>query len=438
MTMQASFFPRPRPRWAIRRSAFTFDNFVLAALPLGLTVSFNLVGQLLLSDLLVVVFFFVLLGKGRITLRQPYLRPLLLLLGLWFAAAIISDIVNASSTDKLLRGWVKILLFGLYLTVIFTLVNGSRAKLAIALVAFGLSQVLKTDLTEVELAGDLTAENTFRTAWKFGIGFGTSIILCALVFFQTGKRRLSSLVLLLYSPIHLILGARSMFLATFLAALLSHFSKPIISARARRQAVFAFVVLLVGGLVVGGVAYDRMTRAGVFGEIAREKHIVQTEGGTNFLLGGRAESLISFIAIRDKPIFGHGSWAENHGYRMMYLRLKELRGQTVRWEAGYSTRNSLIPSHSMLFGAMVEHGMFAAPFWLFVLSLALRAIPAGVLGHRPAVGFELMAVLLLIWDAFFSPFGAARRCYEAIFICTASLLLLQNKPAKPQRLINPI
>lgn len=411
--------PAPRHR---RGAVIGFDPLALFLLPLGLAVSFQVVGELLLSDILVVLVFLRLLARGRITLHQPGLRPLLLLLALWCAGAVASDMVNNSAPDDLLRGWSKLALFALYLVVLFTLVGGSRRRLAVAFVGLALSQILKTDVGAFVLA-----DAPMRTAWKYGAGFGVTVLLSLLVSRALRQRRAGAFAALALAPLHLALGARSLFLLTVLAGLASGGSRVVRAPRRRVFAVLAAGVVALGGGLAGYAAYDTLTRNGTFGEAARAKHVSQAATGPSLLLAARSEHLISLRAIADAPLLGHGSWAEDRGYRLLYARLREQRGETISWESDYLASSSRIPSHSMLLGAMVDHGVLAAPFWVFVLVLALRAMSGGTFGPRPAAFFETMAVAVLIWDLFFSPFGAARRLSVALFIAACALLVADNR-----------
>jgi hypothetical protein len=415
--------------WVIPKRNFTFSNVMLLALPLTMAFSINVVGELLISDFLVVFTFLGLLNRRELSLKLPYLQPILLFWLAWFVAALLSDFVNASPTSFMLRGWSKLILFAFYIIVIFNLVGNSRDKAGLALLGVGIAFVLKTD-TSTSFGSDLSNDTAFRTTWKFGLGVGLSIILYYILEKFGVKRRSNSLIFLILSPIHLFLGSRAHFLKLALASGIALFSVPIKSAQKRLIASILFIMVLLVGLSLGETVYDKLVRGGFFGEIALEKHLAQTANDRNVILGARAESKVSIIAIKDKPILGHGSWAENRYYVTLYLGMKEAEGEDIRWNSDFATKKDRIPSHSMLFGSTVEHGIAGAAFWIYVLSLALRSVIAGALGRNSATMLELLAAFSLIWDIFFSPFGATRRCYEAIFLVTCVVLLQSNTAPK--------
>jgi hypothetical protein len=81
--------------------------------------------------------------------------------------------------------------------------------------------------------------------------------------------------------------------------------------------------------------------------------------------------------------------------------------------------DDLIPSHSHLFGAWVEAGIFGGVFWFWLLLLSVRALYAAVNIRTGASLIIAFCMFLLIWDVLFSPFGAYERFQAAGKICLA-------------------
>lgn len=413
--------------WVIPKQNITFNNVMLLGLPISMVFSVNLVGKILLSDALVLYVFFNLLRHKKLTFRLPYLRPILIMLALWIFAAVLSDLINNSSFKNLARGWAKLGLFGFYIIVIFNLIGGSRKNAALAMIGIGIALLLKTDIS-----ADIGNDTVFRTMWKFGMGLAVGILLYSLLNAMGMKQRSISLLLLLFSPVHLFLGARSQFLLLAISSGVSFFHIRIKGAKKRFYAGILFLMLIGSALIIGESLYDQIIRTGALGEKALEKHLKQTTNGENILLGGRAESAISIIAFADKPLLGHGSWAESREYRALYFQIKAAKGEPINWNAPFISRSDLIPTHSMLMGAAVEHGIAGFAFWVYILTIAARAFILGGIGPKPASALELLAVTSLIWDVFFSPFGATRRCYEVVFLVIAVNIIQSNKPSSSQ------
>jgi O-antigen ligase len=143
----------------------------------------------------------------------------------------------------------------------------------------------------------------------------------------------------------------------------------------------------------------------MLGENARQKYEQQAGGELGLLIGGRSEILVSFRAIMDSPIIGHGSWAKDYRYVNELIYLKRVLG----YSPGQSNELGLIPTHSHLFGAWVEAGILGAVFWIWVLSLPIRGMVMIIGVKENFTPLFVFFGFLLIWHVLFSPFGAELR-----------------------------
>lgn len=412
-------FPRPHRRWVVPRSVFAPVNILLFLLPALTAFRFNAVGQLMVSDFLAAALFAALLARGRINLRQAYLRPVLIFYALWVAGMVLSDIVNQSPVANMAKGWALVGLFGIYLVVFFTLVDGRRDRLFYAMIGVGAAALLTSFTGNARGA-------FFGLQWKFGAGLSVTLLfLLALRVAGLGRRK-TGFWLMAAAPLHLFLGARSLFLLTFLSGALSaftlHFSRP----RDRVFAISLVIMLLFGGMIAGEAVFGEIVKTGVLGQEMLNKYLAQTAGGRSIFFGGRPESIVSLRAISESPLLGHGSWAEKPQYRYLLYQLLQAQGAYVNWNAEYLTRVETIPSHSILLGTWVQHGVLAGLFWASVLVLGFRALLAGAVAARPGWSYEFLAIATLLWDTLFSPFGGERRCVTALFIVIAAALLADH------------
>jgi len=403
-------------RFTIRRSSLSTENVLLFLLPATMGFRVNLVGQLMISDLLVVFVFGVMLLRRMLRLKLPYLKLLMGMYLLWFGGTVFSDLINHTSLVNMIRGWSRVGLFGLFLFVIFNLIKARRDRFVTAMLGLAVGNFFTVMLVTVNvIGGPLTGP-----LWRYGFGFGLTVILVLILGALRFNRRSRGLMVLLLSPVHLLLSARSLFLRTFVAAVFSVLSFKVRSRRGRTMAGIVLLVILSFGLGLGEIIYGKIVSSGVLGDEALRKYQIQSMGGEgNLLLGGRSESLISLVAIRDKPIWGHGSWAYDEKYMTLYRTLLEQRGLL----ANLSSDASRIPAHSVLLGSWVENGIGGAIFWAGVAILALKAVVQGVLGPKPADFLLFLAIVTLLWDISFSPFGAERRVMLPIFIAGVSIVL---------------
>lgn len=162
--------------------------------------------------------------------------------------------------------------------------------------------------------------------------------------------------------------------------------------------------------------YSFAARNGMLGDDAYRKYVKQTATGTsalNILMAGRKEFFVGMRAAIDNPIIGYGPKAEDtEGYYENFLReygSYEDYEDYVRYQA--ATRNKgyvyhVIPTHSYIACAWVEDGIFGLVFWLYVLWLIYKCLRFYVSAIPQWFGYFCCVVPSLVWDIFFSPFGA--------------------------------
>lgn len=401
------------------------QTFLLLLLPILTIPTVNVVGELMFSDIAVLILAPLMLMNRNLNFNQPYLKPIMILLGVWLIGVILSDLVNGTSSGNMMRGMAAIIFFALHLFVFFVLIDGQRERLVPPVIGSAVAVlVLWTTGSD-----DFWSESLTDTPWKMGGGFAVTILFIVVLGLFVKSERIKGKTLLFLAPIHLFLNARSLFLTTVLAGFASAFQIKVTSEKTRKMILIGVLASVVVGFPVATSIYGSLNEAGVFGEEAKEKYLKQTAGGeVNIIIAGRSESLVSFRAISDAPLLGHGSWAESQYYYYMYLAHLEAVGKDVNWGVVDAKESFLIPSHSMLFSAWVYHGISGAVFWLFILFITLKALGKiiGVATSRQPSTLELLVLFALLWDIFFSPFGQARRCIEAIYIVAACLIVAEG------------
>lgn len=420
MTVRSIAYETPPERSIGNHRLPDFPTIVVFFLPILTIYTIHVGGDLMLSDIAVALLLPFLLFSSRWQLRQPFLFPILLMLTLWFGGAIISDIINGSSLQNLLRGWAGIIFFGFHLVAFFVLVDGRRDRYIAAIVGVAVATPLQW------LTGNsaFSSEDLTDTPWKMGNGFAVTLLFTSVAASRLRSNRAVGQLLVLLAPVHLFLNARSLFLTTALAGITSSLAVKTRSTKQRTIILVAVVVAVVVALPLAEAAYGQLVASGAFGKDAQQKYEIQTDGGnTNILLGGRSESLISLQAIADAPFFGHGSWAESRQYYYQYLQRLDDIGRGINWQTVNDQTDFLIPSHSMLLGSWVYHGVAAGAFWIFILTLTLRAIARAIAWERAIPTLETLVLFALLWDIFFSPFGETRRCIEAVYVVTACTVL---------------
>jgi hypothetical protein len=83
---------------------------------------------------------------------------------------------------------------------------------------------------------------------------------------------------------------------------------------------------------------------------------------------------------------------------------------------GEENEECLIPTHSHLLGAWVEAGILGAVFWMWVFVLALRSLAVSFRYSDRLIPLIVFIAFFLIWDVFFSPYGAERRFVTTYYV----------------------
>lgn len=416
----------------VKNKYLSFSSICCFILPLLTIPRIEFGGQVLLSDFICLILLVLTFFSGNFNFKQKYMWKIIFFISLWFFGAILSDIINGSSTEDLLKGWSKIFLFGVYLITFFVLINGYYERYISALTGIAFTYILNWifQVNEV-LLGPFWGQ-----AWKFGVGYGFSILFLLILTYKIKNIKILALIILLISPLHLFLAARSLFLTVFLSGFLL-LTKIKVRHKATRIKLMVFYILLAFlSFPIMNFGYDFIVKTGVFGQDVLEKHLMQTSGSKNIILDGRSESLISIRAIKDSPIIGHGSWAKSDEYYIEYNKLLEMEGRDVNWGSVLSKGKTWIPTHSHIFGAWVENGILGGVFWLLILFIMFRALNEIIFGISPSRPIEILAIVWTIWNIIFSPFGADQRCFEAIYIVIAVTILLRAKKNSSNNLVD--
>jgi hypothetical protein len=380
----------------------------------SIVVDVPIQGRLMGPDLLCTVGLLYLLVTSGIPPMAKEAKLFFLMLGLWLFGAIVTDIIRETALEDLVRGWSKILFFGITYAFLYIATQGGFLRTLLFMLGLEVGM-----LASLLIAPE---DSFFVEPWKFGYGPAITIFLLAFISTPLFRRvagpwwQIGTTIAI--AALNLAGNSRAIFGILLVVAgllVLGELFRFFLGSKPIPKIIFAFTLL---SSVIGyqGIVtiYETAVSSGMLGHEALEKFERQTENGSSLLLGGRAESLISSQAISDSPIIGHGSWAKDMEYVMLYVRILEERGEDI---FGDPFKSALIPSHSYLLGAWVEAGFLGGLFWFYVLAICGRSIYS--LFHIPLWSRPLVAfiILSLIWAVLFSPFGAQERFFVPVQIC---------------------
>ncbi|MFC7537243.1 hypothetical protein ACFQPG_07665 [Sphingomonas sp. GCM10030256] len=360
------------------------------------------------TDLLCIVGGVCALLQGSWTKTSKTVRSAVLFGLLWLFGAIVTDLYRATPIEDFARGWLKVVV------LIFALLALDRAARQDAFLPrffwVGVVVGLAAKPLFFEVYGFAEAP------WKFGLGLAA-----AGAWFSLLPRRMPDTIRavgsLALAVLSLYLDFRSFFAILMLSAAAVVFRQSISKYLFGDQASLqtrAMIVIITVGVCAGTVSmYEYAAGSGQLGHAAQAKYRMQSDLGLSLLQAGRQETLVSVQAIADAPLLGHGSWAKDWTYVDMLAQELQARGAFIPPSFG---KDGLVPSHSYILGAWVEHGVLAVPFWILFVTVCVRAIKAGVSSTDSSRRILIFLGLLNLWDMFFSPFGAQQRVLVAAAI----------------------
>lgn len=383
-------------------------NIFVCIIPMLTFIEIEVVGRLFLSEILLLCMLpFLLVARGRL-LFSPAPKTLLLLGLAWLLSQIVTDVIRDTPFEDWSRGWSKIIFLLLNFSAIYLYLDGKEKRFFWFAAGMALGQILAY----------LYSRNIYADEYPWKFGYGGTITLFAVLFLQTrisrGRKLLSLAVLPGLGMLNFYMDFRSLGLICLVAGgfMLAKQSNRLNFQKIKPRQVA--LLILLGGLAIYGIsgAYDYGAGEGWFGEVAREKYLLQSSGEGGLLLGGRSEILAASQAVMDSPIIGHGSWAKDPQYVEMVMSILRERG----YEMHGGTESELIPSHSYIFGAWVEAGVLGALFWGWALILSVRGLIAALAANLALASLIAFVASILMWNIPFSPFGAEARLYAAYYL----------------------
>jgi hypothetical protein len=389
-------------------SSTAFIAFTAGALS---KTTINFVGNLYVAEIIALVA--VVIVGARTTFRESVRQTMiisgliLILLGL-----VIADIKNATAPDDMLRGWANPLFAIIDILFFVNLFKRNERAILFWLGGSVLAHILIVD--QHQLSAVLAETNGFKA--RVAPILIPAFLIASTRMAQFGKNT----NIWLFTAVgftFVFLGARSdglFFMAT--AAILSMMRLK----RGGQRYAFAAVLIALGYILY--LAYvDYILKSG---QISNSFDQLSRSGNPynpfDLIRQGRSEFFVALAAIRDAPIFGHGSWAQDTSgsYSQLLALIKS------RTNVYYS---DIIVSHSVVLTAWLWGGVIAAIGALMMyISPALRAI--AIIPHvnhwRPILIFLLLQIS---WHFLFSPFGHIRTSFP-FFIGTIVALSKQYFP----------
>ena len=335
---------------------------------------------------------------------------------------IFTDVYRSTPSADSLRGWGNISLFVSNFCVIYALCYKNMLRCFYFVLGILCSQIIDYFI----------APNMYVVIepWKFGFGTWINMVM----FFVFGSILASSkdrivffvicVLVFFLIALNFYLGSRNLGLIMFLSFVVFLWSEKMVNKAVKIKRLnklklknyVGMLSVLMLGCLAAYFAYSYFAKSGILGDAAQTKFETQSSGSMGILVGGRQEILVSWLAIYDSPIIGHGSWPRDSQYSDLISGLLSDLGYDVPAIMFTGEMEGLIPTHSYLIGAWVYSGMLGALFWFYILSINIKSMMQSFNLKSPYKLFILYSVIGLFWDILFSPLGLYSRTYAALML----------------------
>ena len=404
----------------------------LLAIIVGLLGCFTvrLVGQLAASEVLILGLLPVLLAVRLRKINRSKLRLIYILMGLWLANQVLTDIYRGTAAVDWMRGDAAIVFFAIDLTFLAVLLGQNERRKLLFITSYAVGSLLAARYQPIDLMeGD---------TWKFGYGAGCNLLVLIIAGYLYNRRSylFAGMLLSGIAAVNLLKNFRSPVLCLLVATALT---MPFVPERIGRlrllprkgtmaRVAFLAVMAIGAGVMAQGLVHF-VTRGGFVNDEAKAKNMQQSGSGVSLLIAGRPEILVSSRAVMEHPILGFGSWAKDFKYVEMLSDIQTQFGIANDLTDLEQNSQGLIPAHSHIMGGWISAGILGAVFWVYTLSLSTRGLIL-VSNLRPP--FALLYANMLsnfLFDILFSPFGSGRRVVDAFVIIIVVDLLESAAPA---------
>jgi hypothetical protein len=144
-------------------------------------------------------------------------------------------------------------------------------------------------------------------------------------------------------------------------------------------------------------------------EELQQKMELQASNPYGILAAGRPDTVAALYGIWKSPLIGFGSTNVDRDVYAFYV---ELTTSSYMFRNDYSSQVDLAwkrvwelgtPSHSHIFGAWVDAGIFAAFGWFVAVFVSGYVLARALIWRNPIMPLVVLVALTTLWDVFFSP-----------------------------------
>lgn len=369
-------------------------------------IKLRLIGDVYITEIALSIFAVLSIFSGRKVFVSKTLRIIPKLFISWFFANLISSFLSSKSATQTLIALFTVVISGLALRSVLEYVRLFPQDTLHVLILYICGRFLGVFLDPTKLQSELP--------WKFG--YGELLIILTLIFVAKTK---NMKLLWIGAPILIFVSATNQ-ARTISFLLLGVLTLSLFNAKKKIGIGFLFLIVIIP--IVSYNGYLELAISGRLGpvETDRARFLLQSDLGP---LAARKEFVFSTRAFASSPIIGHG-FDPQVSKEILESGYQELLANGIRIQSKDLLE---LPMHSFLMSALVQGGLFAGLFWIFVLIRSIKELLFSITikqFERPLVAYISLA---LIDRVLVSPFGAVERLNIAFFF--GYLLTLPEKKA---------
>jgi hypothetical protein len=336
----------------------------------------------------------------------PVMKKINLAYLVFLFAQIVSDIVNHSTPENYIRGWANIAMAIIVTNFLARILYKSPNLIIIYL----MGEIIRLILFGQETEGVSLADMGFLKFRLLPILNGVVLVLAWYLLRRSRNNRTFAIVLFfLYGLFCIAFDARSNGIMWVLTGIVFLAIKKVGGITLKKLVPYLLVFVLVfQGMYVFYVS--GVLAGDIGGAHSKEQfdRISNPYNPVNLLLAGRSETFVAMIAIRDKPVFGHGSWAPDKDGKYTYI-MYQMHDEEDKFLSRLESSNGqlIIPSHSVLMGAWTSAGILGfvslAYIFFLVIKIFAKLIKSKNLRNSSVLPILIYFFFNLIWTFLFSP-----------------------------------
>ena len=387
-----------------------WPHFLMALYGIGWAVALDYGVRIYASEV------FSLVGLGFVGWRRPLdqypmVKKILAAYGLWIIAIILADLINETAFFDSARAIATPVLGGISLVFVLAVVSRNKRSFLTFLAATALAKGVLGEPIYGDKYADigLDINTAIQTTDYFKIRFEPfitpAIVLISCLLVRMRMHGLSYLILIMTSIMYLSMDTRSV------GGILL-FSSMVLIAKSydiRLNSVTILTAITIAIAVSYGiyVAYTYNTLSSGIGHNATQ--LMRMKNPYNpfeLMLQGRSEWSVASDVVRERPLFGYGSWARdlgNHYTDLMYDR-SGVYQQRVKYENDWN----YIPVHSLILSSWIWAGGLGLISSLYVVKHVLKLFQLTLSVRSPLIPAAIFFMLGSLWHCFFSPPQAVR------------------------------